>query len=218
MRRFWSGLIAFGLIGLLVGVLVLKYKYNLEYNAISVQKTVVEKTYLNYKKAVLEAAKKYDLPPAYLLSLIVLESSGRKIVPQRYENHIFKKLDAVARSKQNAMEGIKAADLKGMTDGELMKLASSWGPFQIMGYKSFEINIDVEELQGNKAVLHGAHWINKNYGDRLRSGELKDAFHIHNTGRPFPTIGPPKTYHKDYVPKGLKYAEEFEVLLKNEKQ
>mgnify|MGYP000259226188 CR=1 FL=1 len=217
MRRFWSGFIAFVLIGLLVGVLVLKYKYNLEYNAISVQKSVVEKTFLNYKKPVLEASKTYDLPPAYLLSLIVLESSGRKIVPQRYENHIFKKLDAVARSKQNAMEGITASDLKGMTDGELMKLASSWGPFQIMGYKSFEIDCDVEELQGKKAVMHGAKWININYGDQLRAGELKHAFHIHNTGRPYPAIGGPKTYHKDYVPKGLKYVAEFETLLAENK-
>lgn len=213
MRRFWSGLIAFVLIGLLVGVLVLKYQYNLEYNAIAVQHTVVEKTYLNYKKPVLEAAKKYDLPPDYLLSLIVLESSGRKIVPQRYENHIYKKLDAVARSKQNAMEGITAADLRGMTDGELMKLASSWGPFQIMGYKSFEIQVKVDELQGEKAVLHGAKWINKNYGDQLRAGSYKDAFHIHNTGKPYPAIGPPKTYHHDYVPKGLRYVEEFKALL-----
>ncbi|MFT5723570.1 MAG: hypothetical protein ACI9JN_000684 [Bacteroidia bacterium] len=216
MRRIWSIILAFLLIGLLVGVLVLKYNYNLEYNAISVQRSVVEKTYINYKKDVLVASKNYDLPPAYLLSLIVLESSGRKIIPQRYENHIYKKLDAVARSKQKALEGITAEDLSGMTDGQLKKLASSWGPFQIMGYKCFEIEVDVEDLQGKNAVMNGAKWVEGNYGVQLRKGHFKDAFHIHNTGRPYPAIGPPKTYHKSYVPKGLKYMEEFEALLKNE--
>ena len=213
MRRFWSGVIAFVLIALLVSVLVLKYTYNLEYNAISVQNSVVEKTYLNYKDDVLKASAQYDLPPAYLLSLIVLESSGRKIVPQRYENHIYHKLDAVARSKQKSLEGIKAKDLQGLTDGELQKLASSWGPFQIMGYKCFEIEVQVEALQGKNAVKNGAKWINKNYGDYLRKGHFKDAFHLHNTGKPYPAIGQPKTYSRSYVPKGLKYIEEFEILL-----
>ncbi|MFT7591814.1 MAG: hypothetical protein ACI9UJ_001743 [bacterium] len=213
MRRFWSGVIALVLIALLAGVLVLKYKYNLEYNAITVQKTVVEKTYLNYKEDVLVASKEYDLPPAYLLSLIVLESSGRKIVPQRYENHIYQKLDDVARSKKKSLEGIKPNDLHGLSDGELQKLASSWGPFQIMGYKCFEIDVSVEALQGKNAVKNGAKWINKNYGDYLRKGHFKDAFHLHNTGKPYPSIGPPQTYHKEYVPKGLKYVGEFEVLL-----
>ncbi len=216
MRRVWSGIIAFILIGLLATVLVLKYKYNLEYNAITVQKTVVEKTFINYKDDVIKASDKYDLSPSYLLALIVLESSGRKIVPQRYENHMFLKLDAVARGKQKSLETVKADHLIGMTDGDLQKLASSWGPFQIMGYKCYEISVDVDALQGKKAVENGAKWINKNYGDYLRKGLYKDAFHIHNTGKPYPRVGSPKTYHKSYVPKGLKYIEEFEEMLNNE--
>jgi hypothetical protein len=71
----------------------------------------------------------------------------------------------------------------------------------------------VEALQGKRAVSNGAKWINMNYGDQLRSGHIKDAFHIHNTGKPYPQHGPPRTYHKEYVPKGLKYIEEFEALL-----
>ena len=65
-------------------------------------------------------------------------------------------------------------------------------------------------------MLHGAKWINKNYGDYLRKGQYKDAFHIHNTGRPYPIVGQPKTYHRLYVPNGLKYIEEFEQLLKSD--
>jgi len=129
---------------------------------------------------------------------------------------MFLKLDAVARGKQKSLETVKADHLIGMTDGDLQKLASSWGPFQIMGYKCYEISVDVDALQGKKAVENGAKWINKNYGDYLRKGLYKDAFHIHNTGKPYPRVGSPKTYHKSYVPKGLKYIEEFEEMLNNE--
>ncbi|MBO6518213.1 MAG: hypothetical protein JJ975_16880 [Bacteroidia bacterium] len=161
MKRIWLGVIAFLLIALLLGVLVLKYKYHVEYTSVSVQKTVVEKTYENYGEQAIKAGKRYDLPPEYLLSLIVLESSGRKIIPQRYESHVFRKLDNVARGKANNLEGIKADQLSGMSDGELKQLASSWGPFQIMGYKCFEIDVEVHDLQGKNAVSNGAKWIDK---------------------------------------------------------
>lgn len=198
---------------MLIGVLVLKYKYKFEYKSVSIQKTVVEKTFENYGEQAIKAGEEYNIPPEYLLSLIVLESSGRKLIPQRFEPHVYRKLDAVARSKQPRLETVTPEDLRGLTDGELKQLASSWGPFQIMGYKSFEIDVDVEDLQGRRSVITGAKWIDKNYGKQLRNNQLKDAFHIHNTGKPYPLVGPPKTYHKDYVPKGLRYAEEFRALL-----
>jgi len=213
MKRYWSAFIAFMLIGMLIGVLVLKYKYHFEYTSVSIKKTVVEKTFENYGQQAIEAGERYDVPAEYLLALIVLESSGRKLVPQRFEPHVYRKLDAVARSKQPRLETVTPGDLQGLTDGELKRLASSWGPFQIMGYKSFEIDVDVDDLQGRRAVFTGTQWINKNYGNQLRNNQLKDAFHIHNTGRPYPLVGPPKTYHKDYVPKGLLYAEEFKALI-----
>ncbi len=216
MKRLLLGAIAFLLFALIVGVIVLKYKYHLEYNTITIHKTVVEKTMANYKDPVLKAAQKYDLPPEFLLSLIVLESSGRKIVPQRFEKHVFTKLDAVARSKLKNLEGITAKDLKGMTDSDLKDFASSWGPFQIMGYKCLEIGVDVNELQGKNAVMNGVKWIHQNYGTELRQGNYKDAFHLHNTGKPYPSLGPPRTYNKDYVPKGLRYVEEFKALLKKQ--
>ncbi len=213
MKRVWLGFIALLLVALLASVLVLKYRYQLEYSSISIQQTVVEKTYNNYGQQAIKAGKMYDLPPEYLLALIVLESSGRKIVPQRFESHVFRKLDAVARGRMSRLEGITAEQLIGKSDGQLKQLASSWGPFQIMGYKSYEIDVSIQDLQGRNAVMNGAKWIDKNYGKQLRDSNLKDAFHIHNTGRPYPKFGPAKTYHKDYVPKGLKYAEEFKALL-----
>lgn len=213
MKRVWLGFISLVLIAMLVGVVVLKYTYEMEYSSVSIRKTVVEKTFENYGEQAVKAGKEYDLPPEYLLALIVLESSGRKIVPQRFEPHVYKKLDNVARGKSKRLESVTYKEIKGMTDGELKRLASSWGPFQIMGYKSFEIGVTPTDLQGRKSVLYGAKWIDLNYGKRLRDNELKDAFHIHNTGRPYPKLGPARTYHKDYVPKGLKYAAEFKKML-----
>lgn len=216
MNRGWSVFIATLLLGMMVTVVVLKYRYNLEYESISVKKTVVQRTFHNYHTQAVEAGKKYDLPPEYLLALIVLESSGRKIVPHRFESHVFRKLDEVARGKRDNLDGIKAKQLIGKTDGQLKQLASSWGPFQIMGYKSLEIGLQVRDFQGEDAVRNGALWIDKNYGTYLRKGKFKDAFHIHNTGQPYPSLGPPRTYHSDYVPKGLKYIEEFRKMLKME--
>jgi hypothetical protein len=57
-------------------------------------------------------------------------------------------------------------------------------------------------------------WIDLTYGDYIRRGQYKDAFHIHNTGRPYPDSGPPKTYDPKYVPNGLMYMKYFEDLKK----
>ncbi len=64
---------------------------------------------------------------------------------------MFLKLDAVARGKQKSLETVKADHLIGMTDGDLQKLASSWGPFQIMGYKCYEIECGRGRAAGQKS-------------------------------------------------------------------
>jgi len=215
MKRGVISAVVVLLVALLATVLVLKYKYKLDYADVSIHQTTAEKTYKNYREQTAAAAKKYDLPQEYLLALIVLESSGRKIVPHRFEKHVYAKLDAVARSKQSDLEGITSKQLYGMSVGNMKKLASSWGPFQIMGYKSFEIGADIDDLHGTNAVKTGAQWIDKNYGEYLRAGHFKDAFHIHNTGKQYPKISPPKTYNKNYVPKGLKYMDEFRKMIKS---
>ena len=171
----------------------------------------------NYKKSVDSLAVMFDLPPDFLMALIMLESSGRKKVPARYEARIYAKLKQVQDGKMSQFENIKKADLKGVKTKTLKKLASSHGPFQIMGYKKYILKIPLDSLTGKKNMYYAVKWINMSYGELLRKRKYKDAFHFHNTGKPYPLIGKPFTHDPDYVTNGLMYQQYFEKVSLKEK-
>jgi len=170
---------------------------------------IVERTYRNYGAQTLEASKKFDIPQEYLLALIALECSGRKIIPHRFEAHVYRKLKQVKTGELRSMEKVTHNGIKAMSDDAIKNLSRSWGPYQIMGYKVFEMGVKIEDLRGARSVVVGASWIRKNYGEVLDNKHYKDAFHIHNTGSPYPSTGPPKTYNKNYIPKGMEYIQKF---------
>lgn len=122
---------------------------------------------------------------------------------------MYQKLRQVRSGHRKAFEKITKADLHDATDDALKNLATSWGPFQVMGYKCIHMNISLGQLKGDKAVYYGMKWIDTNYGSYLRKGKYRDAFHIHNTGHPYPAVGPPKTYDPSYVNRGLRYMKQF---------
>lgn len=163
----------------------------------------------NYSAEVDKYASQFDIPPQYCKSLIMLECSGRKPSPSRFEEHVYQTLKQVKSGYRKNYGTITSSMLKSTTNDGLQNLASSWGPFQIMGYKCLELHITVSELRGEKAVYWGMKWIATNYGDVLREHRYRDAFHIHNTGRPFPKNGSSKTFDPDYVTRGIKYMEFF---------
>lgn len=213
MKRHWLSLVSVIFIGLTAWLLYLRYSGKSRDMHVDLNQSVVERTYSNYGNDAVKASEKYKIPASYLLALIALESSGRKTVPHRFESHVYNRLKAVQEGKQARMEDVTTAMLKGIPEGGIKNLASSWGPYQLMGYKCFEINVRVTDIRGPEAVHHGARWIRKSYGNLLDSRRFKDAFHMHNTGRVYPRIGGPKTYHKDYVPKGISYMQEFDSLI-----
>lgn len=172
----------------------------------------LERVEENYGHEVDSLSQVMDLPPAYFKSLIMLECSGQKPVESRFEEHIYERLKQVRDKKLKRLETIKPKHLRGMSNEQLHVLASSWGPFQIMGYKSLQMKINVKELNGKKAVYWGMKWINDEYGKLLRKKRYKDAFHFHNTGRHFPDDGESRTYDPKYVTRGLKYVEYFKKL------
>jgi len=163
----------------------------------------------NYGKEIDVAAARYNIPAPYLKALCLLESSGRKPVPSRYEKHVFVRLKLVKAGLRNNYEHVTREHLSEANDEAIQNLASSWGPFQLMGYKCLLLDINVADLRGDNAVDFGARWINQTYGEKLRQGKFKDAFHIHNTGRPFPSSGRPVTHDPNYVKNGLKWMEYF---------
>lgn len=170
-----------------------------------------------YGEEIDEFAEKHKLPPEYFKALIMLETSGRKKIPSRYEDHVFDQLKAVQNKKRKRYEHVTYKRIKNASDDALKNLASSWGPFQIMGYKCLELGITIQDLRGDYAIQHGMHWIKDNYGTMLKKKQFKDAFHYHNTGRRVPKDGKPLTHNPNYIINGLKYMEYYKQNSANKK-
>ena len=218
-KRFLGFLL---LLAVVFGLLHLKYGHSLFGDNVALPSSMGispwEQVKLNntlhfYKADVVKNAEKYNLPPSYFLSLIVLESSGKKKPKTRFEPKIYERLKACRDGKTKSFGSIERRRLKKLSDGALKNLASSWGPFQLMGYHAFELGIYIKDIRGPESVKFGMKWIEKRYGADLRKKDYKDAFHIHNTGRPFPSNGKPFTHDPNYINKGLKYIDYFEKEL-----
>ena len=93
------------------------------------------------------------------MALCMLECGGRKPAPSRYEKHIFNRLMDVKTGQRESYELVKTEDLKNANGSAIKNLASSWGPFQVMGYKVVAHGILIKELRGPNGVKHGIDWI-----------------------------------------------------------
>ena len=171
----------------------------------------LQATEKNYGDEVQTWSAHYDLPFSYLMALIQLESGGRKPAGKRFEAHVFKRLQEVQNGTRQQYENVTQAHLTGANDDALRNLATSWGPFQLMGYKCILLDRQIRDIRGQEAVQAGIEWIDITYGSALRKGKFQDAFHLHNTGKPFPKAGPPLTFHPDYVQKGLRLMNAHET-------
>jgi hypothetical protein len=163
----------------------------------------------NYGSEIKFLAKQFDLDPNFLMALVMLECSGRKDVPARFEPGVYNKLKEVQEHRRASLESITEIDIADANDDAIRNLASSWGPFQLMGYKCLHLGIKIKDLRGNRSLYYGVMWIDKTYGDYVRKGRFEDAFHIHNTGRPVPKSGKYLTYDPKYVPNGMSYMQYF---------
>lgn len=177
------------------------------------EETGCEAAISNYGHDVKIWAKQFDLPPEYLMAVIMLECSGRKDVPPRFEQGVYNKLIEVKERRRASLESISYSDIADASDEALRNLASSWGPFQLMGYKCLHLGIKIRDLRGSSSLYYGIKWIDGTYGDYVRKGQYADAFHIHNTGRAVPKNGKYTTYDPKYVPNGLQYMEYFKGRL-----
>lgn len=163
----------------------------------------------NYGDGIKRYAQQFGFPPEYLAALCMLESGGTAEINARYEKHIYYRLLMLQKGIIGQYEHVKQEDLKKAGNEALRNLASSWGPFQIMGYKCLLLNIKVKDLRGENSVYWGTKWIDTTYGKFLKAGNYKSAFHMHNAGSPFPKNGKPRTYDPEYVNRGLKWMAYF---------
>jgi len=165
----------------------------------------------NYKDEMLSIAQELDLPYEYLMALAVLECGGNKPAGHRFEKHIFNQLKQVRDGKRNKYENIRQENLAGLDDEGIKNLATSWGPFQLMGYKVIPMNLNITDIRDEEdAAFYAAKWIKEEYRHFLKKKKYKDAFHYHNTGKRFPLSGRSKTHDPYYVSDGIKYMKYFE--------
>ncbi len=165
----------------------------------------------NYGNLVDILSNQFDISSSYLKALITLECSGLKPPKSRFESHVFEQLKKV-RDKQITNYGsITYKTIGDASDDALKNLATSWGPFQLMGYQCIELDVHVKDIRGSNSLYWGIYWIDKRYGKYLKNEDYKSAFHIHNTGQPFPSDGASRTYDPKYVEKGLVFMRYFEL-------
>ena len=179
------------------------------------EKTKLDRAYRNYKDRIVLECKKENLPPAYFLSLATLESSGKKNPKKRFEKKVFNHLKGVRDRRYKSFGSIKRKQLKGLSDGAIKNLATSWGPFQLMGYQAFKLGVYVSDIRGKESVKYGIRWCYNRYGKYLKKKKFPDSFHIHNTGKPHPKFGKPFTHDPEYIEKGMKYMAYFNFKLDN---
>lgn len=174
------------------------------------ERNAIERTIINYGSSIDFYANDLKLNPAYFKSLIVLECSGKKEIPPRFERRVFEQLKNVRDGKQKHYYNIKKKHIADASDDALKNLATSWGPFQVMGYQVLRMDINIKDLRGPKSIYWGIKWINERYGRKIKKEKYHDAFHIHNTGSPYPKYGRPRTHNPHYVPNGIKYMQYFQ--------
>lgn len=213
MKQLKGLFILFLILALAVATIVyiIPYFQNKKNINIEDRKSGLEMVSKNYGNAIDSCAALFNLSPQYLKALCMLECGGRKVFDHRFEPHVYEKLKKVKNGQLENYEHVTQAMLIEANDDALKNLASSWGPFQLMGYKCLLLDIKVKDIRGENAVYFGTKWIDMTYGDYLKNKKYRDAFHIHNSGIPYPAIGKPRTYDADYCPRGLKYMEYFKL-------
>lgn len=164
----------------------------------------------NYKDEMADISTKLGLPYEYLMALAVLECGGDKPAGNRFEKHVYNQLKKVRDGHREKYENIRQKDLLLLDDEGMKNLATSWGPFQLMGYKVIPMGLNITDIRDEEdAALFAAKWIKDEYGEYLAKKKWKDAFHIHNTGKRFPISGKSKTHNPYYVSNGIKHMKFF---------
>lgn len=164
----------------------------------------------NYGSEIDKYAKKFQLNSSFLKALCMLECSGRKPAKSRFETQVYRKLNWVKKGLVENFEHVKEKHLRDADESALINLATSWGPFQLMGYKCILLDIKIKDIRGEEGVYWAIKWINETYGTYIKKKKYKDAFHIHNTGRPIGKNGSIITYDPNYIANGMKWIDYFD--------
>ena len=78
----------------------------------------------NYGTEIYKESSIRNLPSSYFFALAILESSGKKDMPQRFEPHVYKKLKEVQIGTRKQYETITKKTLIKMNDNAIKNLAN----------------------------------------------------------------------------------------------
>lgn len=216
-KRFFSGIIRrpqarhwlFIIILLMVSIISAKLYFSDSKKTISLERKALERVFSRFSDSVNVYNSNSVVDNAFFLALIMLETSGADH-PPRFEKHIYERIIKYREKTGGSYRSIPSEKLKMMDLKQIRNLASSWGPFQIMGYNAIPMKLIPEDFAGKEDIKHSIRWIMSEYGYLLRKKRYRDAFHYHNTGRKFPKNGKVLTHDPTYVDRGLKYMEFFQ--------
>jgi len=147
------------------------------------------------------------IEPAYLAALISLESSPlANRNSERFEPGFYKRLLELKETGR-PFGGIPRSYLLSKTDRELKELSTSYGLTQIMGFHCIELGCSIDDLRGDYHLQWAVAWMQKHYGNKIKTHNWQACFRIHNTGHP-----KGETARRDYVERGIsrmKYYREW---------
>ncbi|MBN1647549.1 MAG: hypothetical protein JW874_05910 [Spirochaetales bacterium] len=85
----------------------------------------ISNTKENYGGEIDRVAELLKLPAPYFKALVIIECSGEKPAPHRFEQHVYKRLKELKSGKTSEYKNIKSADLENTDDDTLKSMASS---------------------------------------------------------------------------------------------
>ncbi|GIX41530.1 MAG: hypothetical protein KatS3mg129_1263 [Leptospiraceae bacterium] len=165
--------------------------------------------YKSYNEKIYQATWGTEIPPEYLAALISLESyPPGNWDSERFEPKVYERLIKL-KNEDIPFGNIPREKIIHISDYELIKLATSYGLTQIMGYHCLDLGCSIEDLKGSDHLLWSIAYIRKHYLKYIKKKEWETCFRIHNTGNPFG-----KTHNRDYVEKGIKRMEYYKKWLR----
>ena len=137
---------------LILCLLFFSYKYFIKVPINLNKNTSSQSVIDNYSNEVFKSSIEFNIPYKYLMALIQLECSGLKPAGERFEPHVYRQLKKVQVGSLKNYENVTMSHLYDASDEAIRNLATSWGPFQLMGYKCILLDVKIRDIRGPHGV------------------------------------------------------------------
>ena len=122
---------------------------------------------------------------------------------------VYQELKKVREGHQEQYKQIQQHHVIAASDEALRELATSWGIFQIQGYKVVPYGIPLSKLRSQEELEYSVSWIAKSYGHHLKRQEYREVFFLHSPAAPVDQNEISKIQDSKYILNGLKHITWF---------